>query len=144
MALAASLKIDRNSLLYAVKEELSEGLGQKNFSSAELLSIAQGLLRLKDEEETECAAPTAWATYYNYDVDWALDRIPWKIVMTERIWVDDYDCFGMENGSVTIPVGRALLYYALKRLGLDTDPSARKPQDQQIVLLNREAIHANH
>ena len=44
--------------------------------------------------------------------------------------------YGMENGSVTIPVRRALLYYALKRLGLDTDPSARKPQDQQIVLLN--------
>lgn len=52
--------------------------------------------------------------------------------------------YGMENGSVTIPVRRALLYYALKRLGLDTDPSARKPQDQQIVLLNREAIHADH
>ena len=44
--------------------------------------------------------------------------------------------YGMENGKVTIPVRRALLYYALKRLGLDTDPSARKPQDQQIVLLN--------
>lgn len=50
--------------------------------------------------------------------------------------------YGMENGSVTIPVRRALLYYALKRLGLDTDPSARKPQDQQIVLLNKDAIAA--
>jgi hypothetical protein len=126
MALAASLKIDRNSLLYAVKEELSGGLGQKNFSSAELLSIAQGPLRLKDEEETDCAASTARGTYYNYDVDWALDRLPWKIVMTERMWVDDYDCFGMENGIVTIPVRRALLYYAWKRLGLDTEPSARR------------------
>lgn len=48
--------------------------------------------------------------------------------------------YGMENGSVTIPVRRALLYYALKRLGLDTDPSARKPQDQQIVLINTKAI----
>lgn len=46
----------------------------------------------------------------------------------------------MENGSVTIPVRRALLYYALKRLGLDTDPSARMPQDQQIVLINTKAI----
>lgn len=44
--------------------------------------------------------------------------------------------YGMKNGRVTIPVRRALLYYALKRLGLDTDPSARKPQDQQIVILN--------
>ena len=44
--------------------------------------------------------------------------------------------YGMENGNVTIPVRRALLYYALKRLGLDTAPSARKPQDQQIVFLS--------
>lgn len=51
--------------------------------------------------------------------------------------------YGMENGRVTIPVRRALLYYALKRLGLDTDPSARKPQDQQIVLLNSMAIMAD-
>ena len=48
--------------------------------------------------------------------------------------------YGMENGSVTIPVRRALLYYALKRLGLDTDLSARKPQDQQIVLMNRGKV----
>ncbi|WP_252258598.1 WYL domain-containing protein [Erythrobacter aurantius] len=48
--------------------------------------------------------------------------------------------YGMENGSVTIPVRRALLYYALKRLGLDTDPSARKPQDQQIILLNTNDV----
>ena len=45
-------------------------------------------------------------------------------------------------GHSAIPVRRALLYYALKRLGLDTDPSARKPQDQQIVLLNKDAIAA--
>lgn len=48
--------------------------------------------------------------------------------------------YGMNNGQVTILVRQALLYYALKRLGLDTDPAARKPQDQQIVLLNNEAI----
>ncbi|MEI2686321.1 MAG: WYL domain-containing protein [Cypionkella sp.] len=35
---------------------------------------------------------------------------------------------------------RALLFYALKRLGLDTDPAARRPQDQQIVLLNGNDI----
>jgi hypothetical protein len=48
--------------------------------------------------------------------------------------------YGMELGRVVIPVRRALLYYALKRLGLDTDPSARRPQDQQIVLLNPEVL----
>ena len=30
---------------------------------------------------------------------------------------------------------------ALRRLGLDTDPGARKPQDQQIVLLTRDVVH---
>jgi len=48
--------------------------------------------------------------------------------------------YGMQGGSAKITVRRALLYYALKRLGLDTDPSARRPQDQQIVLLNPGVI----
>ncbi|KPF90206.1 transcriptional regulator [Novosphingobium sp. AAP83] len=48
--------------------------------------------------------------------------------------------YGMISGSVHIPVRKALLYYTLKRLGLDTDPAARKPQDQQIILLNREVV----
>jgi hypothetical protein len=46
----------------------------------------------------------------------------------------------MRGGRAEIRVRKALLYYALKRLGLDTDPSARRPQDQQIVLLNAEAV----
>lgn len=44
--------------------------------------------------------------------------------------------YGMKGGKAEISVRRALLYYALRRLGLDIDPAARKPQDQQIVLLN--------
>ncbi len=44
--------------------------------------------------------------------------------------------YGMRIGKAKIKVRRAFLYYALKRLGLDTDPAARQPQDQQIVLLN--------
>jgi len=48
--------------------------------------------------------------------------------------------YGMRGGRAKIPVRKALLYYALKRLGLDTDPAARKPQDQQIILLNRQAV----
>jgi hypothetical protein len=55
----------------------------------------------------------------------------------KRVFEMDY---GMVDGVANIPVRRALLYYALKRLGLDTDPSARRPQDQQIVLLNRDII----
>ena len=50
--------------------------------------------------------------------------------------------YGMRGGKAEIKVRRALLYYTLKRLGLDTDPSARKPQDQQIVLLNCDQVHS--
>jgi len=46
--------------------------------------------------------------------------------------------YGMRGDRAKIQVRKALLYYTLKRLGLDTDPAARRPQDQQIVLLNRE------
>lgn len=52
--------------------------------------------------------------------------------------------YGMQGGTAKISVRRALVYYSLKRLGLDTDPAARKPQDQQIVLLNREVLDENH
>lgn len=44
--------------------------------------------------------------------------------------------YGMRNGKAKIPVRKALLHCALKRLGLDTDPTARRAHDQQIVLLN--------
>lgn len=52
--------------------------------------------------------------------------------------------YGMRDGNAQIKVRRAFLYYALRRLGPDTDPGARKPQDQQIVLLNREVVHEDH
>jgi hypothetical protein len=52
--------------------------------------------------------------------------------------------YGMRDGKARIKVRRALLYYALKRLGLDTDPSAREPHKQQIVLINREDILGEH
>lgn len=49
--------------------------------------------------------------------------------------------YGMDvQGRAKITVQKSMLYYALRRLGLDTDPSARRPQDQQIVLLNRDEI----
>lgn len=48
--------------------------------------------------------------------------------------------YGMEDGCAIVLARKALLYYALKRLGLDTDPAARRPQDQQIVLLNAEEV----
>jgi predicted DNA-binding transcriptional regulator YafY len=48
--------------------------------------------------------------------------------------------YGMTRGSVRLKVRRALLYYALKRLGLDHAPETRPPNVQQIVLINRDAV----
>lgn len=48
--------------------------------------------------------------------------------------------YGMDKGSADLKVRKSMLFYTLKRLGLDTDPAARRPQDQQIVLLNRDEV----
>ena len=77
------------------------------------------------------------------DVDWseitALEIVPHpELTPPQRASIAlDY---GMRDGRLTIHVRKAMLYYALKRLGLDTDPSARRPQDQQIVLLGGGAV----
>jgi hypothetical protein len=39
-------------------------------------------------------------------------------------------------------VRRALLFYALKRLGLDVPPDTRPAHEQHIVLLNRAEVEA--
>ena len=79
------------------------------------------------------------------DSDWqeAVDLVvgphPELSATQKKVIALDYE---MRGGKATIKVRRAFLYYTLKRLGLDTDPTARRPQDQQIVLLNRETILA--
>jgi predicted DNA-binding transcriptional regulator YafY len=44
--------------------------------------------------------------------------------------------YGMRGGKAKIKVRRALLYYALKRLGVDRNTQTRSPQEQQIVLVS--------
>ncbi|WP_234026243.1 WYL domain-containing protein [Qipengyuania thermophila] len=77
------------------------------------------------------------------DADWdeivQLEIGPHPALSQNQKRVIEFD-YGMQNGRVVTPVRRALLYYALKRLGLDTDPAARKPQDQQIILLNTNDV----
>lgn len=50
--------------------------------------------------------------------------------------------YGMTDGSAEITVRKSMLYYTLKRLGLDADPAARRAQDQHIVLVNAKAVFA--
>ena len=77
------------------------------------------------------------------DIDWnsevVLEVAPHPELSETQAKVIALD-YGMRGGSAKIKVRRALLYYALRRLGLDTDPAARRPQDQQIVLMNAPEI----
>ena len=50
--------------------------------------------------------------------------------------------YGIRGASISIKVRRALLFYALKQLGLDVAPGARPAHEQHIVLLNRAEIEA--
>lgn len=76
------------------------------------------------------------------DVDWnefitlEIGPHPELSESQKRIIALDY---GMRGGRALIPVRKALRYYALRRLGLDTPLEARRPQDQQIVLLRERA-----
>lgn len=79
------------------------------------------------------------------DTDWA-DTITLQIAAhpalsanQRRVVELDY---GMTDGTAEVLVRKCLLFYNLKRLGLDTDPDARRPQDQHIVLVNAPEVHA--
>jgi hypothetical protein len=50
--------------------------------------------------------------------------------------------YGIRGRSTVLKVRRALLFYALKRLGLDVAPETRPPNEQHIVLVNREDVDA--
>lgn len=50
--------------------------------------------------------------------------------------------YGLRGGSATIRVRRALLFYALRRLGLDVAADTRPAAEQHIVLRNRAEVEA--
>ncbi len=95
------------------------------------------MLKIRASRESEVSAAN--------DSDWhsevTLEIAPHPDLSETQAKVIALD-YGMRGGRAKIKVRRALLYYALKRLGLDTAPAARKPQDQQIVLLN--TVHREH
>jgi hypothetical protein len=100
----------------------------KDFLLSRILSVGETAARVSDPAEDQ-----AWREIVTLEIG----PHPELSETQKRVFAMDY---GMVDGVAQIPVRRALLYYALKRLGLDTDPGARRPQDQQIVLLNRDAV----
>lgn len=52
----------------------------------------------------------------------------------------DYD---MRDGVAEIKVRKSMVFYTLRRLGLDVDPRLRRPEDQQIVLVGQTSSSSN-
>lgn len=100
----------------------------KDFLISRMLDI-----RATRDSEVEPQSDTDWHTFVTLEIapHPELSKAQQKVIALD---------YGMTGGKTEIRVRRALLYYALRRLGLDTDPTARRPQDQQIVLLNRDTV----
>jgi hypothetical protein len=49
--------------------------------------------------------------------------------------------YGMEDGCVVLRCRRAMLFYFLRHLGLDTQRS--RPEEQQVVLKNQKELAAH-
>lgn len=96
----------------------------KDFLLSRMLDI-----RATRQSEVEPQSDADWHTFVTLEIapHPELSKAQQKVIALD---------YGMTGGKTEIRVRRALLYYALRRLGLDTDPAARRPQDQQIVLLN--------
>ncbi len=75
---------------------------------------------------------------WHYEVTLEVGPHPDLSEMQAKVIALDYD---MRAGKAKIKVRRALLYYALRLLGLDTAPATGEPQ---VVLLNREVVDADH
>jgi hypothetical protein len=95
------------------------------------------ILELRGNKKTDVTAEAD--TEWNEQVTLEIGPHPDLSESQQKVITLDY---GMRSGKVKIPVRKALLYYTLKRLGLDTDPSARSPQNQQIILLNHDQINS--
>ena len=76
-----------------------------------------------------------WATF----VDLRIAPHPGLTEAQARAVALDY---GMRGGAGIVRVRRALLFYALRRLGLDVAPDARPAQEQHVVLTNRAEVEA--
>jgi predicted DNA-binding transcriptional regulator YafY len=100
----------------------------KDFVLGRMLSADLG-----EPVEANPKSDTDWMT----DITLTIAPNPALLTNQQKIVALDY---GMEEGSSDLTVRRCMLYYALRRLGLDTDPSARRAQEQHIVLLNAQEV----
>lgn len=89
--------------------------------------------KVADEARSMPADDVDWQSF----VDLVIAPHPKLTPAQSRAIASDY---GIQDGSTTIEVRRALLFYALKRLGLDVSPDVRPPSEQHIILVNRDEV----
>jgi hypothetical protein len=84
-------------------------------------------------------APETIAADGGWDTMVTLDIVPHPALSPPQAAAIRAD-YGFKGQTLKLTVRRALLFYALKRLGLDTDPKARAPERQHIILANRAEV----
>lgn len=97
------------------------------------------IARILDVKDAVSVGPDASSdTQWHMTVKLILQANPQLSEARRRVVELDY---GMENGEVTFECRQALLFYALKQLGLEEKEIAR-PEEQQIVLKNQEEVES--
>jgi len=99
-----------------------------------LLSRCLGI-RYPAEPKLQAEADTQWSNYF----DVILTPNPELGANQRKVIAQDYD---MQDGSVLIPVRRALLYYFRKRLRLDVADILDNPHEVPVVVSNRTEFDA--
>lgn len=93
------------------------------------------ILRIKDHQpgEIDSSADIRWHNF----IEVKIAPHPGLTETQKRIIERDY---GMENGTGMLKVRAALYFYLEKQLGLDEECESRPPQQQQIILVNRDEV----
>jgi hypothetical protein len=106
--------------------------------SGEFRDFVLGRLSKPKPAGPAASAPAADKDWHSF-VDLVIAPHPGLTAAQARAIAIDY---GIRGKSASLPVRRALLFYALRRLGLDVAADVRPASEQHIVLLNRTQVEA--
>jgi hypothetical protein len=107
-------------------------------TSGEFRDFVLGRLSKPRARESAVSMPAADIDWHSF-VDLVIAPHPGLTAAQKKAIAIDY---GIRGGSASISVRRALLFYALRRLGLDVAPDVRPASEQHIALLNRDEVQA--
>lgn len=105
--------------------------GDSSFKDFVLGRISR--VEMGDRSEIDPRSDEDWRT----EIDVLISPHPNLSASQRRVVASDYE---MQNDVATLRVRKSMLFYALKRLGLDTDAAVRPAEDQHIVLVNPSEV----